>query len=68
MAVHLSVGAPAGMSFNKLRVFHLVEYRKLVWMDSDTQVFNNIDHLMLEPHGTMAYMQECMNGSESRRS
>lgn len=52
------------MSFNKLRVFHMVQYRKLVWMDSDTQVYQNIDHLMLEPTFTASYMQECMNGSE----
>ena len=38
-----------GMAFNKLRVFELYQYRKIIWMDSDTMVFKNMDHLMKEP-------------------
>ncbi len=47
------------MAFNKLRVFHLNEFRKLLWLDGDTIVFHNIDHLLLQPSFTAAFMQEC---------
>ncbi len=49
----------AGMAFNKLRVFHLNQFRKLLWLDADTIVFHNIDHLLLQPSFTAAFMQEC---------
>ncbi len=48
-----------GMAWNKLSVFHLTQFRKLIWVDSDTIVFHNIDHLLLQPSFTAAYTQEC---------
>lgn len=27
-----------GMALNKLRVFNMTQYRKVIWMDSDTMV------------------------------
>jgi alpha-N-acetylglucosamine transferase len=53
-----------GMAFNKLRVFQLTQFRKLLWVDADSFVFHNIDHLLLEPPFSAAVVQECMLESE----
>ena len=34
-----------GMSLNKMQVFNWTHYRKVVFMDSDTIAFQNLDHL-----------------------
>lgn len=34
----------------KLKVFDLVDFEKIVFLDSDMIVFNNIDHLFAHPH------------------
>jgi len=46
-----------GMAFNKLLVFGMTKYRKLLWMDADAYVVRNIDHLMKEPMLTGACMR-----------
>lgn len=33
------------MSLNKMQVFNWTHYRKIVFLDSDTVMFANIDHL-----------------------
>jgi len=38
-----------GMSFNRLKMFNMTQFRKILWMDSDIIVFKNIDHVMKEP-------------------
>ena len=43
-----------GMALNKLRVFHLTQYRKVLWMDGDTLVLKNVDHLFAAPMLTAA--------------
>jgi len=48
-------------SFNKLRVFNMTAYRKLLWMDADTLALKNIDHLMREPMFTGAFTVDCCN-------
>lgn len=48
-----------GMAFNKLVVFGLTQYRKLMWMDADTYVLRNIDHLLKEPMLTGAMVSAC---------
>ena len=50
-----------GMALNKLKVFSKVEYKKVLWSDSDILVLNNIDHLMLEPDFTGAFTNDCCN-------
>jgi len=50
-----------GMALNKLRVFGLVRFRKLLWMDGDTLVLKNMDHLLREPMFSAAFTYDCCN-------
>jgi hypothetical protein len=50
-----------GMSLNKLRVFNLTQFRKVIFMDSDTLVLKNIDHLMREPYFSAPATFSCHN-------
>jgi hypothetical protein len=50
-----------GMAWQKLHIFNLTEYRKLLWMDSDTMVLKNVDHLLAEPSFTASYTHACCN-------
>jgi hypothetical protein len=50
-----------GMSFNKLRIFNMTQYRKIMFIDADVMVLRNIDHVMLEPDFTAAFTVECCN-------
>jgi hypothetical protein len=50
-----------GMALNKLHVFNLTQYKKLIWMDGDTMLFKNVDHLFKEPAGTMSFTYACCN-------
>lgn len=51
-----------GMSFNKLRIFKMTEFRKILFIDADVLVLRNVDHIMLEPDFTAAFTTECCNG------
>jgi hypothetical protein len=65
---NLIAGGPVtfwGMAFNKLRVFGMTEYRRITWLDSDTLVLRNIDHLMVQPEFTAAFTNDCNNGAAS---
>jgi hypothetical protein len=48
-------------ALNKLHVFGLTQFRRVVWIDSDTLVLNNVDHLVLEPEFTAAFTNDCGN-------
>lgn len=37
-------------TFDKLQVFDLIEYKKVVFLDSDMYVVKNMDHLFEKPH------------------
>jgi hypothetical protein len=50
-----------GMSFNKLRIFNMTEFRKILFIDADVMVLRNVDHVMLEPDFTAAFTTECCN-------
>lgn len=50
-----------GMALNKMHVFGLTQFKKIVWFDSDTLIFNNIDHLVLKPDFTAAFTNDCGN-------
>lgn len=50
-----------GMALNKLKVFSKIEYKKILWSDSDILVLNNVDHLMLEPDFSGAFTNDCCN-------
>ena len=43
-----------GMALNKLRIFNMTQYKKVMWMDGDTLVLKNVDHLFKEPTFTGA--------------
>lgn len=51
------------MALNKMRVFNMTHYKKLLWMDSDTIVFKNMDHLFKEPAFTTAVAVDCCNAN-----
>ena len=50
-----------GMAFQKLHIFNFTQFRKLLWMDADTMVLHNMDHLLKEPMFTAAYTHACCN-------
>ena len=52
-----------GMALNKLHVFNMTQYKKLLWMDGDTLVLKNVDHLFLEPMFTAAFTYACCNAN-----
>ena len=51
-----------GMSFNKMRIFKMTEFRKIMFIDADVLVLRTIDHIMAEPDFTAAFTTECCNG------
>ncbi|KAK9139126.1 hypothetical protein Scep_008807 [Stephania cephalantha] len=46
-------------NYCKLRVWEFVEYEKLVFMDGDTQVYENIDNLFNLPNGHIYAVMDC---------
>ena len=50
-----------GMAFNKLRVFSLTQFRKIVWLDSDDFFLRNVDHLFALPHMSGSVVTACCN-------
>lgn len=51
------------MAFNKLRIFELVRYTRILWLDSDSLVLHNVDHLLQLPESEPGFYapvrQEC---------
>jgi len=52
-------------TFNKLLMFELVQYEKVVYLDSDMLVLRNLDHLFERPHMSAAVPDKLMPGHES---
>eukprot|EP00276_Gloeochaete_wittrockiana_P019197 CAMPEP_0184341890 /NCGR_PEP_ID=MMETSP1089-20130417/10493_1 /TAXON_ID=38269 ORGANISM="Gloeochaete wittrockiana, Strain SAG46.84" /NCGR_SAMPLE_ID=MMETSP1089 /ASSEMBLY_ACC=CAM_ASM_000445 /LENGTH=288 /DNA_ID=CAMNT_0026670433 /DNA_START=27 /DNA_END=893 /DNA_ORIENTATION=- len=52
MLEHMSIPSVWEQAFTKLRIWNMTEYTKIMWMDSDTLVVDNIDHLFNEPELT----------------
>ena len=50
-----------GMALNKLVVFNLTEYAKIVVIDSDTMALVNLDHLFDTPAFTASVTHSCCN-------
>ena len=50
-----------GAAFNKLRVFSLTQFRKVVWLDSDDFFLRNVDHLFALPPLTGSVVTACCN-------
>lgn len=52
-----------GMALNKLIVFRMTQYRKIIFMDGDTLFFRNIDHLWSAPTLTASITYSCCNNN-----
>ena len=60
---HAGTGVFWGMAFNKLHVFGMSRFRKLVWIDADDFFVANVDHLMSMPPLTGAMVTACINAN-----
>ncbi|CAK7326280.1 unnamed protein product [Dovyalis caffra] len=47
------------INYSKLRIWEFVNYEKMVYLDGDIQVFDNIDHLFDEPNGYFYAVMDC---------
>jgi hypothetical protein len=52
-----------GMALNKLSVFNMTHYDKVLWLDGDVFVQRNLDHLLFYPEATAAFTQECCSSA-----
>ncbi|KAG8369051.1 hypothetical protein BUALT_Bualt15G0110100 [Buddleja alternifolia] len=48
------------LNYSKLRLWEFVEYNKMIYMDADIQVFENIDHLFDLPSGFFYGVVDCL--------
>ncbi|XP_011039081.1 PREDICTED: uncharacterized protein LOC105135748 [Populus euphratica] len=47
------------INYSKLRIWEFVEYSKMIYLDGDIQVFDNIDHLFDMPDGYFYAAMDC---------
>lgn len=47
------------INYSKLRIWNFEEYSKMVYLDADIQVFENIDHLFDMPDGYFYAVMDC---------
>ncbi|XP_059294925.1 galactinol synthase 2-like [Lycium ferocissimum] len=47
------------INYSKLRIWEFVEYSKMIYLDGDIQVFENIDHLFDLPDGYFYAVMDC---------
>ncbi|KAJ1699218.1 hypothetical protein LUZ63_007730 [Rhynchospora breviuscula] len=47
------------ITYSKLRIWEFVEYEKMIYLDADTQVYDNIDHLFDLPNGYFYAVMDC---------
>ncbi|KAJ7943652.1 Hexosyltransferase [Quillaja saponaria] len=47
------------INYSKLRIWNFEEYSKMIYLDADIQVFENIDHLMDTPNGYFYAVMDC---------
>lgn len=47
------------INYSKLRIWEFVEYGKMIYLDGDIQVFENIDHLFDLPDGYFYAVMDC---------
>ncbi len=55
-------------TFQKLFMFNMTEYEKMVYMDCDMMVLKNIDHLFSKPHLSAVVDAASYPGNEHRRN
>ncbi|CAL9056331.1 unnamed protein product [Musa banksii] len=47
------------INYSKLRIWNFVEYSKIIYLDADIQVYDNIDHLFDMPDGYFYAVMDC---------
>ncbi|KAI5336197.1 hypothetical protein L3X38_015463 [Prunus dulcis] len=47
------------INYSKLRIWEFVEYSKMIYLDGDIQVYDNIDHLFDLPDGHFYAVMDC---------
>ncbi|XP_050378668.1 galactinol synthase 2-like [Argentina anserina] len=47
------------INYSKLRIWEFVEYNKMIYLDGDIQVYDNIDHLFDLPDGNFYAVMDC---------
>ncbi|KAG7644609.1 Nucleotide-diphospho-sugar transferase [Arabidopsis suecica] len=47
------------INYSKLRIWKFVEYSKMIYLDGDIQVYENIDHLFDLPDGYLYAVMDC---------
>ncbi|XWS34788.1 hypothetical protein CRYUN_Cryun21dG0067400 [Craigia yunnanensis] len=47
------------INYSKLRIWNFEEYSKMVYLDADIQVYDNIDHLLDTPDGYFYAVMDC---------
>ncbi|KAB2625134.1 galactinol synthase 2-like [Pyrus ussuriensis x Pyrus communis] len=47
------------INYSKLRIWEFMEYEKMIYLDGDIQVFDNIDHLFDMPEGSFYAVMDC---------
>ncbi|CAM8942612.1 unnamed protein product [Rhodiola kirilowii] len=47
------------INYSKLRIWEFVDYEKMVYLDGDIQVYDNIDHLLDMPSGYFYAVMDC---------
>ncbi|KAL2468694.1 Galactinol synthase 2 [Forsythia ovata] len=47
------------INYSKLRIWEFVEYSKMIYLDGDIQVYDNIDHLFDLPDGQFYAVMDC---------
>ncbi|CAL5330050.1 unnamed protein product [Camellia sinensis] len=47
------------INYSKLCIWEFVEYHKMIYLDGDIQVFENIDHLFDNPNGYFYAVKDC---------
>nr|ABK27907.1 galactinol synthase [Xerophyta viscosa] len=47
------------INYSKLRIWEFVEYSKMIYLDADIQVYDNIDHLFDLPGGRFYAVMDC---------
>ncbi|KAG1338673.1 Galactinol synthase 2 [Cocos nucifera] len=48
-----------GINYSKLRIWEFVEYKKMIYLDADIQVYDNIDRLFDLPDGDFYAVMDC---------
>ncbi|XP_042398797.1 galactinol synthase 1-like [Zingiber officinale] len=47
------------INYSKLRIWEFVEYEKIMYLDADIQVYDNVDHLFDLPNGGFYAVMDC---------